>query len=248
MLYHRIYNDNNRNYYVTDDWSIEMYEALAYSGFISVSAKDANGKEYLIPEIQFSYAVLHWDNLHVSRRLKQFIKKNVMPDDHYCISMNRAINAVFDGINRYHSQNWMSIPYMNLLKSFHDTNHHYAIKVVSVELWHKHQLIAGEIGYLTGSIYTSLTGFFDRNHYSNFGKIQLLSLALLLKHSGVSFWNMGHPYMSYKFDLGATEYQRDDFLKLWIASRINPIKWTFTNKKIQCNEILNTINLFKQEA
>jgi len=233
-----IYANTQRNYYVSDDWSINMYDTLAFSGFISVSATDDNNKEYLIPEIQFSYAVLHWENIHISKRFKDFIKKKVLPNDDFYISINTDIDAVFEGIDGYHSDNWMGNQYRNVLKKiYHSTNNHF-INILSIELWHKNCLIAGEIGYMTGNIYTSLSGFFDRRHYSNFGKLQLLSLALLLKHSGVAFWNMGHPYMKYKFDLGAKKYQRNDFLKLWIKFRTDAFNCPFIDQKINCNELL----------
>jgi Leu/Phe-tRNA-protein transferase len=213
----------NDRYYITDDFSPEMYDALAYNGFISVSAKDQFNNEFLLPEMQTSYAVLHWENLHIARRLRHFIKKFILSDNAYYISINDDINAVFDGIKRYHQEkNWMNNSYMNVLKKMYRRTN-YLQTIISVELWHQHKIIGGEIGYLTGSIYTSLTGFFDRDNYSNLGKIQLIALACLLKNVDVAFWNMGHPYMKYKFDIGAREYARLDFLDLW---------WKYRNKKV----------------
>jgi Leu/Phe-tRNA-protein transferase len=228
-----IYHNLNENYYISDNWSPEMYDALAYSGFICVSAKDLFNNDYLIPEIQTSYAVLHWTNLHVSRRLRQHIKKMLLPDNAFFISINNDMNAVFEGIKQYHQKsNWLCNRYITLLKTMH-RQANYKQKIISVELWHQHHLIGGEIGYLTGSIYTSLTGFLDKNNYSHFGKIQMIALADLLKNSGVSFWNMGHPYMQYKFDLGAREYSRLDFLNLWLKYRNKKIQGFLDTKKIK---------------
>ena len=56
---YRIARNYSIDYYVTDDWSGKMYDALAYAGFISVSTKDEKGNEFLLPEMQFSYAVLN---------------------------------------------------------------------------------------------------------------------------------------------------------------------------------------------
>jgi Leu/Phe-tRNA-protein transferase len=216
---HYIFHNLNDSYYITDDLSPEMYDTLAYNGFISVSAKDQFNNEFLLPEIQTSYAVLHWENLHIARRLRQFIKKNIFSDSAFFISINNDIDAVFDGIKRYHQdQNWMNKRYIDILKKMYRRNN-YRQTIISVELWHQQKLIGGEIGYLTGSIYTSLTGFFDRDNYSNFGKIQLIALTSLLQNADVAFWNMGHPYMKYKFDIGAREYARLDFLDLWCKYR-----------------------------
>lgn len=241
ILTNGIYINDVENYYITDDWSPEMYDALAFAGFISVSIQDETGKAYLFPEMQFSYAVLHWDNLHISKRLKGFIYKKVLAHN-YSISINRDIEAVFDGITHYHDDiNWMIEPYLDVLRALKDTQQKYNLQPMSIELWDGKKLIGGEIGYIIGSIYTSLTGFFDRENYSNFGKVQLLSLALLLKESGYAFWNMGHPHMDYKFDLGAIEYQRRDFLTMWMKYRDGKPECRISDKFFTCDELLNDV-------
>jgi len=244
FLINNIYNNYSYNYYFTDDWSEKMYETLAFSGFISVSIKDEAGNDYLLPEIQQDYAVLHWENILISKRLKKIIEKKIFNDNCYYLSVNKNTNAVFDGIKKYHAEsNWMSQSYINCLKLFSTKTSQKRLKLMSVELWHNEKLIAGEIGYLIGSIYTSLTGFFDRKNYNNFGKIQLLSLASLLKRFNFEFWNMGHPYMKYKFEMGAIVYRRHPFLNIWIKSREDNIDFSFTNKLFKCSELLKELFL-----
>ncbi|MBF0453040.1 MAG: hypothetical protein HQK75_20230 [Candidatus Magnetomorum sp.] len=242
FLTHCIYNNGVNNYYITDDWSPEMYDALAHAGFISVSIKDMLGNAFLLPEMQFSYAVLHWENIHISKRLKQFILKNIFHDNQYTLSINADISAVLDGIKKYHgAYSWMSDPYITVLKSMINSKQQYMITVISVELWHNKTLIGGEIGYLIGSTYTSLTGFFDRKNYNNFGKVQLLCLASLLKKSTIMFWNMGHPYMTYKFNMGAIEYQRRDFLNIWKKFRNEDMVMSLAGNVFQCDDLLKEI-------
>ena len=48
-----------------------MYDEFAYAGFISVTVKDELKNEYILAEMQFSYAVLTWDNLYISKRIKK---------------------------------------------------------------------------------------------------------------------------------------------------------------------------------
>lgn len=43
------------------------------------------------------------------------------------------------------------------------------------------------------------------------------SLGFYLENNKFSFWNLGHPYMQYKFDLGAKLYAREEFLKKWLV-------------------------------
>ena len=78
------------------------------------------------------------------------------------------------------------------------------------------KLISGEIGYKIGKIYTSLSGFTTKEKkYNNCGKLQLVLLNNYLKETGVKLWNLGHPQLQYKIDLGAKIYNRIDFLELW---------------------------------
>ena len=92
--------------------------------------------------------------------------------------------------------------------------------ILSIELYDKNskELIAGEIGYKINSTYTSLSGFSSKDeNYKNWGKLQMVLLAFYLEKNNFSFWNLGHPYMQYKFDLGAKLYSREDFLKRWLT-------------------------------
>jgi len=235
----RMFHNIHETYYIADDLSPEMYDELAYNGFISVSARDIFNNEFLIPEMQTSYAVLHWENLHVSRRLKQFIKKNLLSDNRFFISINENMDGVIEGIKRYHQEkNWMLDSYTQIIKTMHRQTH-FKQTIISVELWDQKRLIGGEIGYLTGSIYTSLTGFFDKGNYNNFGKIQLIALAGLLKKAGVAFWNMGHPYMKYKFDIGAREFDRLNFLDLWFKHRNKKIDIDPGMRQLNYNNLVN---------
>ena len=99
-----------------------------------------------------------------------------------------------------------------------------------VELWscRSQQLIAGELGYTIGRTYTSLSGFHtpDRpgqRRWRNFGTLQSWLLAKRLEDRAYAFWNLGHPYMEYKLELGARVLERADFLQRWIAHRDEPL-------------------------
>ena len=132
-------------------------------------------------------------------------------------------------------------PYRDVLRALKDSWQKYNLQLLSIELWDGEKLIGGEIGYIIGSIYTSLSGFFDRENYRNIGKVQLLSLASLLKKSGYEFWNMGHPHMDYKFNLGAIEYQRRDFLTMWIKYRDRETECRISEKFFTCDELLHDV-------
>lgn len=209
-----IYQDMSSNYYWSSDWSCEFYIELAYAGFISISHKYENSS-ILLPEIQFEYALLDFDDLHIPKKVKTLLKK-----DDFKFTFNTKFEKVINSISNYHKDSWLSKEYVLLLKNLKNYKNNRNFQIVSVEISSikSDNLIAGEIGYIIGQTYTSLTGFFDKS-YNNYGKLQLVLLANYLNSNGFVFWNLGHPYMKYKANLGAKIYSRDKFLKKWIKYR-----------------------------
>ena len=218
ILFNYIYANLDSNYYISDDLSAEFYTLQAVSGFIATSISLEN-KFYLVPEMQFEYAILDFGNLHISKKVKKLLDKN-----DFAFSINTNISEVIKNIQTHHKTNWLTNEYYEILKKTKEyKNPNINFELLSIELWDKSKtvLIAGEIGYKTGSVYTSLTGFCLKDKkYNNFGKLQMVLLALYLEKNNYSFWNLGHPYMQYKFDLGAISFSREEFLKRWLTDII----------------------------
>lgn len=214
ILFNHIYANENSNFYISDDLSKDFYINQALCGFISTSIY-IQDKFYLVPEMQFEYAILDFKNLHISKKVKKLIDKN-----DFIFTINKDINQVIKNIQLHHKTNWLSPEYHQILKELKTYKHpNINFEILSVEVWDKNSntLIAGEIGYKIFSTYTSLTGFCLKDKkYNNYGKLQLVLLANYLQNNNYSFWNLGHPYMQYKFDLGAITFSRKDFLKRWL--------------------------------
>ena len=152
-------------------------------------------------------------------------------------------------MNVHHKENWVQGRYLDIVRFFHKAGplqipgSETTFRFLSVEMRDQYgKIAAGEIGYLIGSVYTSLTGFFDRNskdannkmRYSGAGTVQLVGLGLALKEMGVKFWNLGHPFevpkspndkgeMMYKADLGCRIVDRAEFLKIWYEAVDSPL-------------------------
>ena len=216
ILFNYIYANLDSNYYISDDLSAEFYTLQAISGFITTSINLEN-KFYLVPEIQFEYAILDFENLHISKKVKKLLNKN-----DFIFSINTNMKEVIKNIQTHHKSNWLTNEYYEILEKVKEyKNPNIDFELLSIELWDKSKtiLIAGEIGYKIGSVYTSLTGFCLKDKkYNNFGKLQMVLLSLYLEKNNFSFWNLGHPYMQYKFDLGAITDKREAFLKRWLPS------------------------------
>lgn len=203
-------------YYWSDDWSESFYIELAKAGFISTSHESKNGL-LLLPELQYDYAILDFKDLHISKKVKKLLQK-----DNYTLSMNTKLDEVFQKFSSQHKYNWLKDEYVKLLQQLHQNyNKNNNFKILSVELTCKdsNTLVAGEVGYIIGSTYTSLSGFSSsEKQYSNYGTLQLVLLAQYLKENKFSFWNLGHPHMEYKKKLGCKTYTRSEFLQRWNKS------------------------------
>ncbi len=209
-ILYNIYKNKNTNYYASSDFSKEFYILLAKAGFISTSIIIEN-EFYLLPEIQFEYAILDFENLHINKKAK-----NLLNNKSYIFLINNDINSVLEKIEMYHKDNWLYGAYKDLiLDLYKNPKEHF--EIFCVELYDDNILVAGEIGYKINKTYTSLTGFSSKEKiYNNWGKLQLILLAKFLEEKNFSFWNLGHPYMQYKFDIGAKIYSRDEFLNRWL--------------------------------
>jgi Leu/Phe-tRNA-protein transferase len=201
------------SYYWSDNWSEEFYIELAQAGFISTTHETKDGL-VLLPELQNDYAILDFENLHISKKVKK-----LMNESSYEFCINSRFDEVIKKFSTHHKYNWLKEEYAELLKSLYIHNdEREEFKVVSFELISKesNELIAGEVGYIIGKTYTSLSGFSSKEKkYADYGTLQLVLLAQYLKNSDFKFWNLGHPHMLYKQKLGCKTYSRGDFLKRW---------------------------------
>ena len=211
-----IHHDGRSHFYWTRDWSASLYSRLAYEGLISTSYETEKGEIVLLPEMQRAYAVLDWDNLHISRHIKKMIRKEAGPR----LTVNKNYPGVIKSIQEYHDPCWLTAEYISILDQLHRAEED-GCRVLSVELWdHNDRLVAGEVGYQIGAVYTSLSGFCRRHSGGkNYGTCQMVMLAQKMFQHGMHFWNMGHPDMPYKIRLGAKVLEREDFLKIWKESR-----------------------------
>ncbi|SFV90389.1 Leucyl/phenylalanyl-tRNA--protein transferase [hydrothermal vent metagenome] len=208
ILFSRIYPNMERNYYWSDDFSPQFYIAQAKAGFIAVT-DTYEGQELLLPEIQFSYALLHFENLHISKKVGRLLRKK-----HPKLHFTSDISLIAEKIRSSHKQCWLSKRYEKTLIQTQTLREDFQILGCYIE--EHSEMVAGEIGYIIGNTYTSLTGFCSREKaFRNYGTTQLVLLAQFLQENGFAFWNLGQSYMPYKFRLGAKQYERGDFLKLW---------------------------------
>jgi len=203
-----IYPDMHKNYYWSDDFSAEYYVAQAKAGFIAVT-EEFEEELFLIPEIQYTYALLDFKDLHVSKKVKRLLNQK-----EFELEIGQDLDEAYQGINTSHKNSWLKKEYLETLDAVNILDNE--CQVFSVLLKENGKTIAGELGYVIGKTYTSLTGFSSRKkEYRNYGTVQLVLLSDYLEAHGFAFMNLGQPYMDYKLALGAKVYEREDFLIRW---------------------------------
>jgi Leu/Phe-tRNA-protein transferase len=222
-LCREVYPDPERTFYWTDCWDPDFYVALARAGFISIAHPHPAYGPLLLPELQASYAILDWEDLHVSRQMRSRIRPERLEADGIELVLSPSCARVTERLRAYHGPRaWLCEPYLDLLAKLSERKRGDFI-LHGVELWcrQRSELVAGELGYTIGTTYTSLSGFCsrqDRQRRST-GTLQMVLLAQRLREQGYAFWNMGHPHMSYKRALGAREVPRSSFLERWRLAR-----------------------------
>lgn len=194
-----IYRQSGEEFSVCYEFDPGFTDRLCRLGFLPMAQRVLDGY-VMLPKLHHRRCVLDLMRLHVSKK----VKKRSYP---YTVTFNRAFDRCLDSVDRHHSPSWFFPPLRRLFSEmFHDEK--YITRFCSVELWRDGDLVAGEIGYFTGAVYTSLSGFYTEN---SSGSVQMCALGRLLQKSGAALWDLGM-YMQYKANLGAVCIERDIFL------------------------------------
>lgn len=205
-----IYTDIDSSYYWSDDYSAEYYIAQAKAGFISVT-EVYKGKELLLPEIQFEYALLDLEQLHCSKKVAKLIRKESLQ-----LTIDSNIEEIAEYIDKTHKNSWLTKQYAGILRSTVGVDKNF--KVITAYVEQDGEVIAGEVGYMIGRTYTSLSGFSKKSkEYNNYGTAQQVLLGKYLIENGFTLWSLGHD-IPYKKALGAQICERECFLERWFKS------------------------------
>ncbi|MGK5094165.1 hypothetical protein WDW89_19390 [Deltaproteobacteria bacterium TL4] len=177
----------------------DFVAAIGYHGYLPM-AMSQEDQHLLLIKLHQQRCVLQFDKLHISRTVKKRSRQ-------YDFSVDQAFEQCIEQIIVQHHNNWLHPPLVQtLVELFH--HHQYPIKTHSFELWSENRLVAGEIGFVAGACYTSLSGFYCQN---SAGSIQLCASGALLQKSGFAFWDLGME-LPYKLTLGAVSVPRHQFL------------------------------------
>ena len=197
------------------DFSPAWIDSICYKGFFPMANDLANLveniedfplKELLLIKHHTERAVLKLSEAHFSKKLAK-----------YCTNLEFSIDKDFDGcvqgLLETYKDTWLCPSLLESFRQIHQgTPTKYGTTIHSVEVWDKntHELVAGEIGFRNGHLYTSLSGFRKRDHVGN---IQMAALCQFLQEKKLEYWDFGM-YIPYKIDLGCKLYSREEFFSL----------------------------------
>lgn len=175
-------------------------------------------------------SIITWDKFRIPHKIPKLTEKFFKD---YTMTFNKDFEGTVNNILKAYPSTWLT---PGLIKAF--TEIHYNptknISIDSVEIWDKEgNLVAGELGFITGSVYTSLTGYHSENHIGN---VQLSALGLYLKENGFTYWDLGM-YIEYKMRYGATLFGKDEQKKIY--ETINPNRIRLTEDSLKLTDFFN---------
>ena len=184
------------------DFTSAFIADVCYHGYLPMGEQVAELPVLLIKS-HHQRCVLDFENLHWSRKLKRYARG-------LTLRINQNFTHCLAAIVRHHTSTWLIKPLCAAFIQLHQQPQH-NVALHSIEIYNGDQLVAGEVGYSTGVIYTSLAGFHTQN---GAGSVQLALLGQILAQSGFAFWDLGME-LPYKRHLGATVVCRQPFLARW---------------------------------
>eukprot|EP00658_Telonema_sp_P-2_P043991 TRINITY_DN3186_c0_g1_i2.p1 TRINITY_DN3186_c0_g1~~TRINITY_DN3186_c0_g1_i2.p1 ORF type:complete len:327 (+),score=111.88 TRINITY_DN3186_c0_g1_i2:156-1136(+) len=155
-------------------WEHHLFARLAFEGFFVITTdRDPGrgnklGQPQPLPELQPFYSVLDWDKFgeakHVRKVLRK-LRKHLAGEGspRYVLSNNNTGDAIFEALNQYHidksGTNWMTRKYYDTMKAAdQDGSINFKMHCIGMhQLGDKsgdQRLIAGEIGFSVGMVYT----------------------------------------------------------------------------------------------
>lgn len=185
---------------------------LMAEGFLPIATRGA-----LLPKLHQERSVIDLNissqnGLHVSKSVRKKASK-------FTVKLNTQFSQVVEACHEQHAHCWLYPPLVDAFKFIlarggmnavvGQPSRNARVQLHSVEVFYEDgTLVAGELGYSVGSMFTSLTGF---SNMDSAGSVQLAALGRLLQECGFQWWDLGMD-MEYKERLGAMKMKRQKFV------------------------------------
>lgn len=201
--------------------SPEVIAALVWHGFLPMG-----GGGSLLGKLHRSRCVLAPGSVHVGRKTRRRSKSG------FRLTVDSAWQSVVAGVQQHTWTNrkgdcWLTDQVAAVYRAVNDLDDEKRRGVAfhSIELWHEASgtLVAGEIGYSCGAVYSSCTGFTLKDEYPGVGSLQLAALGKWLEQCNFELWDLGMG-MDYKLELGGAMVPRAEWVKTIRCLRQRPAR------------------------
>lgn len=178
--------------------------------FISLGFMPFGSFNMFLPKLHENRCIMDPQVVHVGKSLVKQSKKFTFTVDTEC---DFIINKILPS---YHSNNWingeLANAYLGLRKKNSKSVKFSLPRFLTFETRNKEtgNLAAVDIGYVYGSMYTSISGALLEK---NAGSVLLCAVGKYLALHGIKYWDFGMK-MDYKIDLGASTVSRSEWLKI----------------------------------
>jgi Leu/Phe-tRNA-protein transferase len=204
----------NKDFCVSPDFDSAFIARLMKAGFLVMSSRiadpeDENDADYfiLLPKLHLVRSALFFDNLHIKKSIKRHLGRfELRPDADFDYILDRCIQV--------HGDDWLTPPLAAAIRNIRQNRLH-GVYPTSFALYQNGKPVAGEFGVISGRVYTSYSGYYDKN---NAGTVQLILTTRYLQEHGFAFFDLGMP-LDYKTALGATDVTPKEFVKYFRAGQ-----------------------------
>lgn len=186
----------------------QLIALLIWHGFMPMA-----GHGMLLPKIHLERCIMAPQQVHIGRKVRRRAKG-------FHLTVDQAWPQVVEHIQdlTYTSEPgdcWLSNELAQAYLQVGSVKSQWrrgGVAFHSVELWHtaSGELVAGEIGYVCGRVYSSCTGFTKKEQFPGTGSVQLAALGCWLARSGFAIWDLGMD-LKYKSELGGRLVPRKEW-------------------------------------
>lgn len=180
-------------------------EAL-YRGFYTMSVQ-IQGFNLLSVRYHTKKCIIFPQTFRIPHNIKKLIEDRF---SEYRLTFNKDYSRCVKELCNTYPDSWLCPKLTEVLENIHN-NPDSRVSVDSVEIWKGDQLVAGEIGFVTGNAYASLSGFHKED---DIGNVQMALLGRFLFDKGFAYWDLGMS-IPYKYRYGAVDCNRKDQEKFW---------------------------------
>ena len=202
--------DYKEDFCLAIDFDPFFIARLMAAGFLVMSGimenPDGIDKYLLFPKHHLTRSCLFFPELHIKKSIRKLLPL-------YDIYFDRDFDLILDRCVEIHGSGWLTDPFVKAIREIRK-HEDMPVKPVSFALYRENKLAAGEFGIISGRVYTSYSGYYEKD---NAGTVQMILTVKYLEENGFDFWDLGMP-LDYKLTIGAREISRGEFLKLFLRS------------------------------